>query len=394
MKNVQTFDMAVNVTVEPGAVVTALPALEWWLVQTAGPGANEELYLQYRINAGGNWLFSQSRPVKYTPHPAKLNFGRMVQARLTNDLKDLSDVTASLQAESVTDVYLQYAETTVDLITGSPTLSGPFATTTVKAIFGGFNPNQADPAADPAAPILLSNKPTRLKVARDQSDWLYVCGNSGANAYLQLFGYDASGSVVFSSAARQLGLGHYVGFPMGGANAYQQAGGIGNDVCYMELLVGEWPGVNLTTYRIDVYDCEDLPEAELYFREPTGGWGSIRFDNVLVNAVREVTSYSQYYYPGDTFANRLNAGGLAVSNSVGRNTYTLTKKLKQDSFKLADYYSGLFATKEHYIRRKNSAGAYYAERVFVSNGESGIARTGGTIEFSVTCQAAKAMNQI
>lgn len=387
--------MAVTITQQPNAITTVRPSLEWWLTQTVAPAANHELYLYYRINVNSSFVMSSQRVLRYSQHTAKLDFSNIVLAALECPIKALDDTTAAHQPESVADCYIEYGEWDVDLDTGNQVQSGPFNTGPIRAIFGGFSPNQGDPVIGTSAPILLTNKPTRFKLARNQADWIYFSGNTSGASQAQIIGYDSAGATVFATSVKSVSAGEYVGFPVGGANAFEQAGGIPSNVCYLEVEIATLLGfANSTTYRIDIYDCDDQPEAELYFREPKGGWASIRFDRVDYGVSRTANTFSQYYDKRGTIADRLGVGGSAVIGASGRQSFTLVKKLNQESLQLADYYAGLFATKEHYIRRLAADGSYQAERVIITSGDSTVAKYGGSIEFSVSCQLAKNTNEI
>lgn len=343
------------------------------------------------------------RLIKFTPNRIPVDFTEMIQSALSAPIKDLYDTTAQNETTMFGDFYVEYKEVSIDLDTGveSP-VTGPTVTDTVKVFFAGFDVEQDDViGAQPnELPIILSNKPKRFTLRRNSADWIYIGGNSSKGAGVRLKMYDNQGNLIFAPLETPIPPGQVWGLPIGMLNFYWTIAPL-SIASYFILEVGTWEGFinggslsNMTRYYVNLEDCDDDPEAEMYFREGKGGWTSLRFSAVEWGVNVQQTLFHRYTDYRLPLALRTSQGGVQVASGNSVETFTLTLDQNQEGKERAKMVAAMLGTRETYIRRRAGDGTFISVRCRVDPGSFRIATSEGRSQLQISCQLFKSTQDL
>ncbi len=204
---------------------------------------------------------------------------------------------AALDSAAVKPFYIRFGQLEYNTETCEKQTTLGNQTSSRYAVSSTF-PWYLNPAAiNDSAPVVLSERPSRIQIYTNQRDWIHVWRKSGAIG-VRYLGYDFAGNLIRAAVSNKTANRQVYIFPVGPGNGFfpwdagvayydievhDQAVSV-PDVTALNLGVGIQAIV--WSCRFVVSSCENqaAPNDEIYFEEPLGGYAGFKFLEVQERA--------------------------------------------------------------------------------------------------------------
>jgi hypothetical protein len=374
-----------------------------------------QLFYHLFLDDGGSGVELQDKQVTpgYIPVPAYVDFARIINARLTNNiplaLEDNEVRAVSTTGNAMEESYfIRYGEQWLNKDTGGIMAIISSDTDPFTVVKTGRDVDTADSVYSvmlPSTTTFLTAKPFKGgEIFSDSFDWIYLRTPEGSDMSLRCTLSRDAGAVTSDYITLTGDTLYRV--PMGGGNLF----GVSNNQ-------GAFPG-DLRDYLSDahllsieflrlsdgsqfLYDfrvrqtCGKPEFKEIYYREPAGSWSSIRFDKVdflgsrasQVYDFQEVNSNTSPFGQGGSYGKMF--FGTRPSKVDARPIYQLEKNLLRPTRQQRQFLLQLLAAKETFLRIKRDDGSTAFRRVEILDGEFPVALNQAKTVFSLKVRASQ-----
>lgn len=339
--------MSVSLISQPPAAVALGNCMQFGLSLSDGGSGSIVKSTGYQLLDGSDNELSSVEQIPYTGSLELANVAKLIRdiGLVYTALPDLSTSSITEDVNAKEDIKLIYGEIQFDSDTCETTQaltneSDPFRV--VNAAFQWFQDDNLT-----SLEKVLTNRPLKSYVCKDQYDWLHVWTLS-ATIDIKVTYYFADGTSAFNTGTITTPSNDVYIIPIGPANPTLHVPS--NAVRYKIELTNQTP-VTFATYWfiIDGNCCPPGRYDELYFLEPSGGNASIKFDDVQVGGNVTSDRFNQFtpcyktetQYGADYGLNRINAKAFK--------RFSLSKTTKYvDGIDV--FLDGLFSTERAFMR--------------------------------------------
>lgn len=302
-------------------------------------------YIVYRFLGPDSEVLLDKTQIAFTGSAEKLDFTSQVAAFLSTGVPSLGSTAVANQTNFVQEFTLEAGLITFnrDTLAVTETLD---QSETVKGVNSRVRPWELSALFNSGPPIVLSDRPNRNYVKRDQADWIYVYGNSG-QVYVEVDANFVGGTsikdnitVTTAEACKRI--------PIGPANLF--SGPYSDPLVVYTVTIQETNslGATLASYIFYVQEeCNTKPIGEFIALEPLGGFSSLKVDQVQAGVGNSGVVFRAGAAPGT--AKDATSGGRTRVNVRGRQVFTLSGTYQTDDG-LELFLAGLFTSPEAYVR--------------------------------------------
>lgn len=385
--------MAVNLTTEPDEVVPLNAELnvEFGLTLTDGGTAPEIKSTAYRLTGGGDQL-TLTEFIPYTGGEEFFNPQNELRKIAGAAVPDIGASGAFEDTEIIKPYFINYGESALDTDACEVTtdLTGVSPTKYLLASYMEAH-NIQDLTGDD--PVILSEKPTRLTIVPGQFDYLYVYKYSGLLSWKFTF-YNADNGAIGASAGNNIFDKQVYGIPCGPGNGAFPSLPTGTSYYDLGIYNGGTSEANLyKEFRFSFKggSCNESDEsgyAELFFKEPLGGFGVIRFQNFQTQSNVASSLYEAPAQARSTVTSIGKNGGQTRFNINNRKVYRLTTEIEYEAG-IDRYLDACVQGLEHYVKIGTRQGSDILQKVIINNGTTQTLNDSDSISFSVNLTANK-----
>lgn len=329
--------------------------------------------------------------IGYTGAAEDFNVAEILRAQVKATLAGYNVTSVTLDSAAVKPFYLKYGQLQYYPETCNKFTSLGNQSATRYAVRASFPWYMDEAAIDGSAPVVLTERPSRVPIYSGQRDWIHVWRKSGGVS-VRFNAYDGSGNLVVRQTASASFNKQVRIFPVGPGNGFF-SGNWTSAIAYYDIEVHdgilsepdfgitmegfEVQGVNLNvgaqsvvwSCRFILQSCTNAgaPNDEIYFEEPLGGFSGMKFLEVQART----SPTSQRYLKGVPCGVASPGRGL----DYGVTRYDVQSYAGWLMRTEIPYYDGIerwldafFSARSHYLKFKLPSGSFTYAKVNLADG--------------------------
>lgn len=354
----------------------------------------------YEFYVGGEKLAGLEE-IGWTGAAEDFNPAHILRGQVKAALMGYNVSSAAADPTAVRQFYLKYGQLeynteTCDKVTA---LGNQSATRyAVSAIF----PWYIDPAAiNGSAPVVLSERPSRIQIYTNQRDWIHVWRKSGAIG-VRYRGYDFAGNLVRESVTNRTANRQVYIFPVGPGNGFFPWD---PDIAYYDIEVHDTTvaspdddadiallesmdvGIQAIIWscRFVVASCENqaAPNDEIYFEEPLGGYAGMKFLKVQDRSSVTSRRYRAGLPCGVEFPGAGQSYGTTRYSPEAFTGFQMRTELEYTDG-IDRWLNAFFSARNHYRKFRMPDGSFAYEKAILTDGSYNILNNRETVVVEAT----------
>jgi len=212
--------------------------------------------------------------------------------------------------------------------------------------------------------VILSDRPNKCYVGRQQSDYLYFYKKTGTVYVLLSIVYSDGTTDASSTSITLNGDAGYIS--CGPANLFSTPT---KEMSGYTLKIYDAPPVDGNEIKIYDFVLESICEDEaftmtFYWLNQKGGWETLEMEQINGGAGRNAVLYEQPVFSSSS--NRHQTGGLSHADLRAQSSFTLSRKF-ESSPEAHKFFKSIYSGREFYVKY-NDGMQYIAHKCEIQNG--------------------------